>query len=147
MADPLVLIWTASRDWTDPVRMWDVLNECRDWAHAQGRTLVIRHGDAPGGDQIAKLYGEITEGCVQDPHPADWEGPCRGDPRCKPGHRRTDKRGRDYCPMAGIYRNEDELVSPGGDRCAAFIKAKSPGASNCARLAEKAGIPTRRVEA
>jgi hypothetical protein len=140
------LIWTASRSWTDPVLMWEVAGECLEWARSQGKALVIVHGDAPGGDQIAKLFGEIIPGCQHEPHPADWEGPCRDDPRCKPGHRRKDRAGRDYCPMAGIYRNEDKLIGPGGDRCAAFIKARSRGASNCAALAEKAGIPTRRYE-
>ena len=145
MADTLRLLWTASRDWTDPLLMWNVLNECHSFAREHGKTLMIAHGDAPGGDQIAKLYALITVGCEQEPHPADWEGPCRD--RCKPDHRRTDKHGREYCPMAGNYRNEEKLVGGGGDRGVAFINARSAGASNCARLMEKAGIPTRRYEA
>jgi YspA, cpYpsA-related SLOG family len=141
MADSLRLLWTASRDWTEPLRMWDVLGECRAWAREQGKTLIIVQGDAGGGDQIAKLYGLITEGCEQESYPADWEGPCRD--TCKPGHRRNGKNGRPYCPAAGNYRNEG-MVALGADRCAAWIKAGSAGASNCARLAERAGIPTRR---
>ena len=141
MADTMRLLWTASRDWTDPLLMWNVLNECHQWAREQGKTLVIVHGDAGGGDQFAKLYGLITIGCEQEPHPADWAGPCRD--TCKPGHRRKDRHGRDYCPAAGNYRNE-EMAALGADRGAAFIKARSAGASNCARLAEKASIPTRR---
>ena len=138
------LLWTASRDWTDPLLMWNVLDECAAWARGQGATLVIVHGDAPGGDMFAKLYGQITDGCEHEPHPADWEGPCRD--RCKAGHRRKDRRGREYCPAAGNYRNE-LMVGLGADRGAAFIRARSSGASNCARLAEDAGIPVRRYTA
>lgn len=122
--------------------MWNVFTECHAWARGQGKTLVIVHGDAPGGDQIAALFAQATPGCENEPHPADWEGPCRD--RCKPGHRRKGKHGREYCPAAGNYRNE-EMVACGADRAAAFIRAGSAGASNCARLAKKAGIPTRVV--
>ena len=123
----------------------EVLDECREWARGRGKTLVIIHGDAGGGDQIAKLYALLTPGVEQEPHPASWEGPCNPR-RCQPGHRRTNRRGREYCPAAGDYRNE-EMVATGADRGAAFIRAQSPGASNCARLAERADIPTRKYTA
>jgi hypothetical protein len=135
------LLWTASRDWADPLCMWKVLNECQTWAGDLGKTLVIVHGDGPGGDQIGKLYGLVTSGCEEESHPADWEGPCRD--RCRPGHRRRGRGGRDYCPAAGNYRSED-MVTLGAHRAAAFIRARSNGASYCAALAEAAGVATRR---
>lgn len=144
MTETVRLLWTASRDWTDPLKMWNVLNEHHWRAREQGKTLVIVHGDAPGGDQIAKLYAQITIGCEDEPHPADWEAPCRK--RCKPAHRRRDRRGRDYCPMAGHYRNE-EMVALGAGKAEAFIKDRSRGASGCADLAAKAGIEVRRFTA
>jgi hypothetical protein len=141
MGDTLRLLWTASRDWTDPLKMWNVLSECHVWAREQGKTLICVHGDAPGGDMICKLFAQITPGVEEEAHPADWEGPCRD--RCKPGHRRKNKRGRAYCPAAGNYRNE-EMAALGGDRAAAFIYDRSPGASHGASEFKKAGIPTRR---
>lgn len=141
MAEQFRLLWTASRDWTDPRTMWDVLSECHAEARRQGRHLVIVHGDAPGGDQIAKLYGQVVDGVTEEGHPADWESPCS--PRCNHGPRRRDKHGRDYCQAAGMYRNE-KMIALGADRAAAFIKDQSPGASGCAKRAKEAGIPTRR---
>ena len=141
MGEPFRLLWTASRDWVKPREMWTVLGGFHSYASGKGRILVIVHGDAPGGDMIGKLFGQITEGAEEEAHPADWEGPCRE--TCEPGHRRKDKHGRYYCPAAGMYRNE-EMVALGAARCAAWIRARSPGASRCALLAQRSGIETRR---
>ena len=135
------LLWTASRDWDDPVRMWRYLAGCAQRAAELGKTLVIVHGDNGAGDMIGKLFGRLTGGCADEPWPADWAAPCTG--RCKPGHRKRGKRGRDYCPAAGVYRNE-EMVDSGVDACAAWIKDGSTGASGCARLAAAAGVSVQR---
>jgi hypothetical protein len=143
MPDTVVLVVTASRDWDQPVLMWTALGECLEWARSLGKTLIVRHGGAPGGDQLASLFAQITPGCVNDPYPADWEGPCQNrDGRCPPGHRRRNKRGREYCPMAGHYRNED-MVAAGLDRGLACIKDRSRGAAGCAELMKDAGVKPR----
>lgn len=138
---PYRLLVTASRDWRDPLNMWMVLKECHVAAQHDGRAMVIVHGDAPGGDQIAKLYGLINPGATEESHPADWTGPCK--PTCTPGHRKWRPGLGEYCPAAGMYRNLD-MIKAGAWRCAAFIHNNSPGASGCAQKAQNAGIPTRR---
>jgi hypothetical protein len=79
------------------------------------------HGRAPGADQIADRAA-LGYGCRTEVHPADWGA---------------------YGGSAGPRRNA-EMVAAGADLCLAFIRNRSRGASGCARLAEKAGIPVRR---
>lgn len=80
---------------------------------------------------------------IEEAYPADWEAECR---RCNPRHRRTGRDGTTYCPLAGHYRNADMVVL-GADLCLAFYKqgAGNKGTDHCARLAEDAGIPVRRI--
>ena len=141
MGEPYRVLVTASRDWLHPREIWMALGQCHDEARRKGRTLLIVHGNAPGGDQVAKLYGQVVPGAYEEGHDADWEGPCG--PDCKPGHRRRGKGGADYCPAAGMYRNA-KMVALGAERAAAFIRNRSSGASGCAAMAQKAGIPTKR---
>jgi YspA, cpYpsA-related SLOG family len=141
MAEPYRVLVTASRDWLRPMDIWRALDECRAEARQQGRTLLVVHGNAPGGDQVAKLFGQLEPDAAEEGHDADWEGPCG--PVCKPGHRRKGRNGASYCPAAGMFRNA-HMVALGAERAAAFIRDRSRGASGCAALAEKAGIATRR---
>lgn len=69
---------------------------------------IIAHGNAPGLDRLA---GEAAKrkGFEIREFPADWEGPCRD--TCKAGHRRQRRSGGDYCPAAGVFRNQEMLDS------------------------------------
>lgn len=123
------LLLTGSRDWTD----WELLGaKLAEW-----RPAVVVHGgcypriDPETGrrpwvsaDWLGHLWCR-RNGVPDEPWPADW---------------RTHGRG------AGPLRNA-AMVHAGADVCLAFILNRSAGASGCAELAEKAGIPTHRFTA
>lgn len=119
---------TGSRTWTWHKPVHEALSEYYEQAVGDGDRLVVVHGGAGrGADRIARdwaaqaaLFGWPVD---QEAHPADWSGPKR--------------RG------AGFARNA-EMVALGADACLAFIRDGSHGATHCAGLAEKAGIPTHR---
>jgi hypothetical protein len=136
MPDPYRILVTGSREWDAEGTLRQALiaavAECPD-----GTDPVIVHGACPRGadamaDRWARDYGFPAER-----HLACWE--------------RQKRR-------AGFARNE-HMVSLGADLCLAFIlpctdlkcRRKDPhgshGATHCAGLAEKAGIPVRRFTA
>lgn len=85
-------------------------------------------------DQEAKALGMLT-----DPHPADWHASCR--PRCDHGLRKRNRWGRDYCQMAGMYRNGEMVdLRPKADICVAFPLEDSLETRDCMRKAKEAGI-------
>jgi hypothetical protein len=88
--------------------------------------IVIVHGDCPrGADRIAAEWA-ARNNLRTEAHPADW--------------RRPDGT---FDRSAGYKRNA-EMVRLGADLCLGFIHDGSRGATHCADLAEKAGIPVRR---
>ena len=124
---------TGSRDWEDQLAVEIALMDAAVECHRMGTPdLVIVHGACPSGaDAYAAEFAEWARGrgkdirITEERHPADW---------------------RTYGRAAGPRRNA-EMVSVGADLCVAFIRNGSKGATHCAELAEKAGIPTRRYEA
>jgi hypothetical protein len=109
---------TGSRTWVRVRRLTGDLEELRA---VHGRRLVVVHGAASrGADAIAEAWCRRT-GTAVERFPADWST------------------GR----AAGFRRNV-AMVSTLPDLCLAYIRDSSPGATHCARLAELAGIPTRR---
>lgn len=109
---------TGSRDWRDGELIWKLL----EIGKRRCTRLTVVHGDCPtGADHIADLIAYCMDLPVEK-FPADW--------------RRHGRR-------AGYVRNA-EMVKTKPDLCLAFIRNKSRGASMCADLAEKAGIPTHR---
>lgn len=139
---PRILI-TGSRDWTDVFLIERALMEAFVDLGCDTSTILVE-GGAKGADLLAaELWrGPLRRGVVEE-HPADWEN-CA--PWCKLSHRRrrpdADGNMVDYCPSAGIRRNQ-MMVNLGADVCLAFIKDNSRGASHAAKCAEKAGIPVR----
>lgn len=112
------LLVTGSRTWTD----WRFIHRTLGAelpSHA-GEALCLVHGGARGADEIAEQWALMT-GTHIELHAADW---------------------KQHGKAAGHIRNA-EMVKLGADLCLAFIRDCSRGATHCAGLAEKAGIPTR----
>jgi len=120
------ILVTGSRDWADA----DVIEEaiiqaCRD---GYDRRVVIVHGKCPTGADFLADNIARARGIDREAHPAIW------------------RPNGIYNPQAGLLRNR-KMVNLGACVCLAFIRNGSRGASHCARLAEEAGIPTRRYTA
>jgi hypothetical protein len=111
------ILITGSRTWTDTATIRTALAEV--WGDG---TAVLITGCCPrGADHLAELTWIRCGGLVER-HPSEWTR---------------------YGRLAGFRRNA-EMVAAGADVCLAFIRAGSRGATHTARLADAAGIPTRR---
>lgn len=118
---------TGSRGWQDVAHIHGVLDAQCQAAHAAGYDgLTLVHGAARGLDEMAGAWARIRAGwgwpVVEEAHPADWKR-----------HNRA----------AGFKRNS-HMVSLGAEVCFAWILNGSRGATQCADLAEKAGIHVER---
>jgi hypothetical protein len=143
------ILVTGSRAWDLPQEVHGALLEAWHDAiqvHGVAHRIVIVHGACPtGADRDASEWAQANTSVVEEAHPADWSAPCP--PKCLRGdHRKTSPQHGDYCPMAGPRRNK-AMVDRGADLCLAFIRGGSRGSAATARLAEAAGIPTRRFTA
>ncbi|WP_086732543.1 SLOG family protein [Streptomyces glaucescens] len=143
MNTPLALIGlTGSRRWPDPRLLEDTLLQVWHDALQDGYTSIeLMHGCAEGADTIGGQWAR-RNGLLVRERPADWTGPCG--PECQPGHRRRNRRGLEYCPLAGHRRNQ-QMVD---ERPALFVAAQvagSTGTADCIRRAQIAGIPVHRI--
>lgn len=145
-----VLLVTGSRRWTARAPIREAFEAVLVRWGLPASAVTVRHGgqgkrDRDTGEVLSGfdlLAGEVAEelGMQVDQQKADWHGPCRAE--CGHGPRKVAY-GRDYCQMAGFYRNRDRLIAPGARECLGFPLGKSPGTRDCMRSAEAAGIPTR----
>jgi hypothetical protein len=137
-ADLALIGLTGSRLWPDAPYLEDTL--CLVWHDALQLGypgIELMHGTAEGADTIGGQWADRNGILVRD-RPADWNGPCA--PACPPGHRRRNRRGSEYCPLAGHRRNQ-QMVD---EKPALFVAASyrgSSGTADCLRRARKAGIP------
>jgi hypothetical protein len=125
---PYRILVTGSRDWDDVAALRRALNDVLAALANPATSVTVVHGDCPNGaDRQASVW---VRDCQRGPlwtvaeekHPANWQ--------------LNGKR-------AGFIRNQ-LMVNLGADVCLAFIRNGSRGASHTARLAEEAGIETRR---
>lgn len=106
------ILITISRIWRD----YQVVRDVLAGLHERHPRAVLVHGAAPQGDKQCADFWESLGGAV-DPMPADWSNGRRGGPERN----------------ARMVATNPELVL-------AFIHGQSAGASNCARLADRAGL-------
>lgn len=143
-ADLALIGLTGSRKWPDPRLLEDTLLEAWHDALQDGYSgIELIHGCADGADTIGDHWAK-RNGILVRERPADWEGPCA--PECPPGHRRRNRRGAEYCPLAGHRRNQG-MVDEGPRLFVAASHQNSSGTADCVRRAKKAGIPVRTITA
>lgn len=119
------VLFTGSRDWDLLIAPSRLLH------HVTGgdiQDLTVIHGACGSGlDLMADVLCRRL-GVTPQLFPADWNGPCRE--ACPPGHRRMRQGGREYCPMAGHYRNQ-VMVDQKPDAVLAFNLDGSRGTADC----------------
>jgi hypothetical protein len=140
----LVLL-TGSRSWPDPQLLEDTLLDVWHDAVQDGWDgIELMHGHADrGADAIGDAWA-IRNGVAYRRRPADWSGPCAA--TCPPGHRRRNRRGAEYCPLAGHRRNQ-QMVDEQPILVVAASHNRSSGTADCARRAEAASIPVYPITA
>lgn len=126
------ILITGSRNWVDRDKVFIPLAiQVTGVDHA-----TIVHGGATGADGIAAEFAARHPRCTAEEHMAQWDRPC--DTGCF--HRPRHRDGVPYCPLAGLYRNQ-QMVDLGADVCLAFPLGESRGTRDCMRRAKRAGIP------
>jgi hypothetical protein len=125
MADYRILV-TGSRGWQDFARVSFELGIAIGESGHCTEDIVVVHGGCPtGADSMAAAI-------------------CR-DYRWRAEEHRASWRPDGVLDRSAGFRRNAEMVSLGANVCLAFIRNGSRGASHCADLAEKAGIPVRRI--
>lgn len=165
-----VVLVTGSRFWDD---VWAIKRELdqavEEAVDAGADELIVRHGACyppylkgtrrrphRSADWLTHLWFERFGAAqpisiIEQPRPADWEGPCR--PACNQAthrgrninHRRT--RGSVMiCPMAGHHRNKDMVLEdPRPTIGIAFHRDNSGGTAHCIRTMREFSIPVTEV--
>lgn len=143
MPDARILV-TGSRSWSDSEHLANALLDTWHDATQNGfDSIAIVHGAADGADTLADLWAR-GNGLDFERHKATWED-CGPDCPPEPGHRKTNRRGTEYCPTAGHRRNQ-KMVDAGADLVVAFPLGRSTGTRDCMRRAEKAGLAVRTID-
>lgn len=153
-----IVIVTGSKKWKDKKVIFEVLDDTLEELEADGFLMEIHVGDAYGADKIAQEWAAeknerpfLVSSINRDQigrvkvvvFRARWHQCGSNCGSQFEVHQKTNKRGEKYCPSAGMRRNA-WMVQNGGHMCIAFILDCSSGATECADMAERAGIKPRR---
>lgn len=127
MPEPYRILVTGSRAFTDYATVCAEIGSVLRHLLATRQPvpkIVVVHGAARGADTLADRTARAF-GMAVEAHPADWDA---------------------YGKGAG-YRRNAEMVALGANVCLSFWQtgAANRGTAHCVRLAEAAGIRTRRV--
>lgn len=114
------LLITGSRSWVDENAIVEQFRLV--YAKYGSEVTLVSGACKTGADGLCEKLA-VPAGWVIERHPANWQ---------------------EFGKSAGFKRNA-EMVELGADACLAFIRNRSNGATHTADLAEKAGIPTKRV--
>jgi hypothetical protein len=149
MGDTYRVLVTSSRSWTLRTKLYAALDDAERRAHEAGyRAVVIVHGHARGGDKMADDWTLFPSPLAHMARLAERHALTRAD--WYPGGK--------FDPSAGMRRNA-EMVALGADEALAFADECrkttcarrrphiSHGTAHCIGLAERAGMPTRKVPA
>jgi len=117
--EPMRVIVCGGRDYRNQKRVFDVLDALRKRYICR---ITVVHGAAKGADFLAGSWARLTHLVEEEPHPADWS-----------------KHGK----AAGILRNR-EMLDAGAELVIAFPGGR--GTANMVSIAEKAGVPVRRID-
>jgi hypothetical protein len=123
------ILFSSSRTWDRQDVIWDALDILAKAAFESGyeRVVVVHGACKTGGDMMADAWARDRRRLwpiTAERHPADWSA-----------HKRR----------AGFVRNM-AMVHLGADVFLGCIRDMSPGASGCAELAERAGIPVKVID-
>lgn len=124
------IIVTGGRHYTDAEYIFAALDRVHRW----GRIAYLAQGEATGADMLAKRWA-LRNGIVVGKFTANWEREC--DERCK--HRPRSRNGQRYCPVAGIYRNQEMYDAAHADVVVAF--PGGTGTSSMKSISLRHGTP------
>lgn len=147
----LRLLVCGPRSFTKPGSKEFIYDLVHTWKFLLGPDLVIIEGEANQG--VDYLVSECCQrfGVQLAPYPADWAGPCdMASGMCQDGHRRVNRGGLNYCPTAGLRRNQFMLDAGRPERAIAIVDKplwRCRGTHDMMTRVKKAGLPHQQITA
>lgn len=145
------LLVYGSRDWTDR----EAIHRDLDAVFAEltdiddTEPLIVVNGFAPGADRMADEWASAHERAGPWRFPARWQVCEHSHPSvpCPPGfdHRKRNRHGDDYCPLAGFRRNQ-EMIDRAEPQQAYGYTLGTRGAADMTGRVLRARVPLRLLD-